>query len=419
MNVVLLSQFFAPEPVPKVHLLAGGLVLRGHAATVITGFPNYPFGRIYPGYRQRPWRREERDGVRVWRLPLYPDHSRSIVRRSLSYLSFAASASLLGPVCCGASDLLWAYDPSLTTGFPAWVISRIRHMPFVLDIPDMWPDTLAAVRVVTSQRILRWIGRVAKASYGQATAITVTSPGFKRLLVGRGILPDTIHVIPDWIDEKVYRPVLPNPELVERHGMAGRFNVVFAGNVGPAQALEVVIDAATLLRGVENVQFLVIGDGLDRAALARQARARALTNVRFVEQQPPELMPWFYASAGALLVHLKRDPLFAITMPSKVMAYMACGRPILCAVEGDAADIVRGAGAGLTCPSEDPAALAASIRTLHSMPRAALEGFGEAARRAFLTRYAPRLLLDEQVSIFNDVVARWNRGRKSKATGSR
>ena len=146
MRVLILSQWYAPEPDIKIHLLAKDLVSRGHRVISITGLPNYPQGRIYPGYHQRPWQWEEVDGVRVLRLPLYPDHSRSVERRSLNYLTFAASASLLGPLLCGPADVMWVYHPPLTVGIPAWWIGLLRRVPFVYEIQDMWPETLAAPR---------------------------------------------------------------------------------------------------------------------------------------------------------------------------------------------------------------------------------------------------------------------------------
>lgn len=406
MRVLILSQWYIPEPDIKIHLLGKDLVTRGHTVTAITGFPNYPQGRIYPDYHQRIWQWEEMDGVRVLRLPLYPDHSCSAVRRSLNYLSFAASASVLGPVLCGPADVMWVYHPPLTVGIPAWWIGLLRQVPFIYEIQDMWPETMAASGMMSSERTMAWLGRLAQFVYRQAVAITVISPGFKRNLISKGMPAEKIHVIPNWADEEIYRPVPRDEALAAEHGLAGRFNVVYGGNMGAAQGMHNVIEAATLLRDLPDVQFVLIGDGVDEDALRKMVRERQLDNVRFLGRQPAEDMPRFFALADVLLVHLKRDPLFEITIPGKTIAYLACGRPILCVVEGDAANVVRDAGAGLVCPPEDPAALAQAVRHLLTMPAEQREVMGQAARRAFLASYTRRILVDRYEALFKEVAGR-------------
>ncbi|MDB4948262.1 MAG: glycosyltransferase [Gemmatimonadetes bacterium] len=387
LRILLLSQYYDPEPF-KGDALGGGLVRRGHRVTAVTGFPNYPLGRTYEGYRQRPWQWERRRGVRVLRLPMYPDHTRSAVRRALTYGTFAASASTLGPALCGPQDVMWVYHPPLTVAGPALAISRLRRVPFVLEIQDLWPETLAATGMVGSPRLLGAVGRAAMALYRRASALVVISEGFKRNLAAKGVPADKVHVIPNWADEEVYRPVAPDPALARRWGLEGRFNVMFGGNLGPAQGLGTVLDAADRLRGLPDVQLVLVGEGVDREGLERSAAERGLTNVRFLPRQPPEAMPALYALADALLLHLRRDPLFEITIPSKTLAYLACGRPVLCAVPGDAAEAVLGAGAGVACPSEDPAALAEAVRTLHAMPSLRREAMGAAGRAAYLALYS-------------------------------
>ncbi len=404
MRVLLVSLFYDPEPNFKAGPLGFSLAARGHEVTALTGFPSYPHGRIYPGYHQRLWQFERRDGVRVLRVPLYPDHSRSAFRRALHYLSFAGSATLLGSVFCRDADVMWVYHPPLTAAIPAWWIGLLRQVPFVLEVQDIWPDTISVTGMVSNQRLLSWIGRLADFFYRRAAAIIVISHGFKSHLVARGIPSGKIHVIPNWADEDVYRPVPPVPDLEGAYGMTGRFNVIYAGNIGPAQALQTVLDAAVLLQDLPAVQFVLIGEGMDREDLKKQAQARGLENVRFLAHQPAERMPHFYAQADALLVHLKRDPLYEITIPSKILAYMACGRPILCAVGGDAADVVVQAGAGVVCPPQDPAKLANAVRRLVAMPPQAREALGRAGRRTFLDRYTRRALVDRYEGVLKGVI---------------
>ncbi|MGH8104006.1 MAG: glycosyltransferase family 4 protein [bacterium] len=403
MKIAILTQYYPPEPIPRPHELARGLAERGHEVVVITGFPNYPAGKLYPDTRLRLWKWESLDGIRILRLPLYPDHSRSVVRRVLSYGSFAVAAALLGSVMSGPVEVMFAEHPPLTIGLAAWVLGRIRRAPFLYKINDLWPESVEATGMVRSRQVLDLMGRLERFVYRRAAAIAVISPGFKANLVGKGVPPDKVHVIPHWADEFLYRPVPRDPDLARNVGMAGRFNVVFAGQLGLAQGLGVILDAAEGLSDLADVQFVLIGDGTDAERLRLAAAQRGLKNVHFLGRQPAERMPYFFALADMLLVHLKRDPLFEITIPGKISAYLACGRPILCAVAGDAADAVQHVGAGLVCPPEDPAALSQAVRDLYVMPGEKREAMGRAGRRAFLANYTRALSVTRYEALLTGV----------------
>jgi len=395
MRILILSQWYLPEPDFKIHLLGRSLAQRGHRVTAVTGFPNYPTGQLYPGYKIR-WRQwEQRDGVRALRVPLYPDHSWSGLRRILNYLSFALSASSIGAALCGPADVMWVYHPPLTVGIPAWWIGLLRRIPYIFNIHDMWPETLAATGMLPSSIAAKWLGKLARFVYRRAAAITVVSPGFRRNLIEKGVPADKIYVIPNWADEDVYRPVPRDEALAAEYGLSEHFNVMFGGNIGAAQAMENVLHAAERLRDIPAVQFVLIGDGVDAARLRQIAHEGDLYNVRFIGCQPAEQMPYFFAWADALLVHLKRDPLFEITIPSKTIAYLACGRPIITCTAGDAADVVREAGAGLVCPPEDPDALAQAVRELAAMPLEQRKSLGQAGRQAFLKNYTRAVLVEK------------------------
>lgn len=388
MNVLILSQYYPPEPDPKIHGLGLDLARRGHCVRVITGFPNYPHGRLYPGWRLKPWMRAPLDGLDVWRLPLYPDHSRSRLRRSLNYLSFAASASLGGPVLARGADVMWVYSSPLTIGIPAWWTGLWRRIPFVFNIHDMWPETIIATEMLEEGRIADWLEALGRFIYKRAAAITVISPGFKRLLIEKGVPKEKVHFLPNWAEEKVYRPLPRDEALAREFGFSDRFNIVFGGTMGPAQALDTVLEAAARLRDFPAIQFVLIGGGVEETRLRQKAASMNLPNVAFIGWQPEEMMPRFFALADVLLLHLRRDPLFEITIPGKTFVYLACGRPILCAVAGDTAEIVREAGAGLLCPPEDAGAMARTVRTFYAMPEAEKRALAERGRRAHLARYS-------------------------------
>jgi glycosyltransferase involved in cell wall biosynthesis len=302
------------------------------------------------------------------------------------------------------------YD-SLMTGISAWWIGLLRRVPFIYEVQDLWPETLMATGMLSSGRIFRQVGQLARFVYARAAAITVISPGFKRNLVGKGVPADKIHVIPNWADEDLYRPIPPDPALAAKYDLSGRFNIIYGGNLGAAQAMNNVIQAALLLRDLPSVQFVLIGDGVEESALRQAVNEYNLGNVRFLGRQSAAAMPSFFALADVLLVHLKRDPLFEITIPSKTLAYLACGRPILCCVAGDAAETVHNSGAGLVCSPENPQALAQTVRELYTMSPDQREAMGQAGRRTFLANYTRAVLMDRYEALFTTVAAQNTRGR--------
>jgi len=382
------------------HQMASDLLDRKHKVRAITAFPNYPLGRTYPGYRQRLWARDTVNDVPVVRLPIFPDHGRSVIRRTLCYLSFAFTASVLGPFFSGKPDVIWAYQPPLTVGIPALWLALLCRCPLVYEVQDLWPETLASTGMMDSTLAFRVLHAFARLVYRRSAAIIVPSPGMKKNLLAKGVPDSKVHVIPNWADETIYRPVPPDPQLAAAHGMSGRFNVVFGGNLGAAQGLETVLDAAERLADYPDIQFVLIGEGLERRRLETEVADRSLANVRFIGQQPVSSMPDFFALADVLLVHLRRDPLFEIMIPAKTQSYLACGRPILMAVGGDAANLIEDTGAGLTCRQQDPRAMADAILRLKGMPLEERTQMGNCGRRAFEERFRRRVLVDQYEHLF-------------------
>ena len=417
MRILILTQYYLPEPLPKMHEFALGLRERGHEVVVVTGFPNYPQGRFYPGVRLRPWCRDRVDGVPVIRLPLFPDHSRSAVRRVLNYSSFALAAMFVGTLLCGRVDAMFVEHPPLTIGVVAWFVRWVRGAPYLYAVNDLWPESVTACGMVENRVFIRFMQWLERFTYARANRIAVISPGIKENLLGKGVPGQKVEVIPHWADESLYRPETPDPALARELGMAGRFNVVFAGQMGLAQALDVVLDAATELSDLPDVQFVLVGDGTDSDRLRRAAQERGLANVRFIGRQPAVRMPHIFAASQVLMVHLRDDPLFRITIPSKTMAYMACGRPLLMAVEGDAADLVRSTGAGVISPSENGKELAEAVRRLRAMPSEERENMGRVGREVFLASYSRRVLLDRYEAILTGL-ARGKSPRTEKTCGS-
>jgi len=407
MRILLLTQWFDPEPTFKGLLFARELQRRGHAVQVLTGFPNYPGVKLYPGYRIRPWRREILDGVPVVRVALYPSHDRSAWRRMLTYATFALSASVFGPLLVKRPDVVYAYHPPATVALPALVMKTLRRCPVVYDIQDLWPDTVRATGMLSSRRILGMLGRWCNFVYRRVDSLTVLSPGFRAVLLSRGVDPGKVRVIYSWCDEERIATPGRDSELARELGFAGRFNIVFAGTMGLAQKLEIVLEAARICREkCPAARFVFVGGGIERARLEGLARGMALDDVAFLDHRPVEQIGRILALADVLLVHLQDDPLFCITIPSKAQAYMAAGRPILMAVRGDAAELVDRAGAGLCCEPENALALADAVARMSAMPRAELDAMGAAGKSFYRRELSLRAGVDRFEEAFHAAVQR-------------
>ena len=417
MRILILTQWYPPEPQVLMSELPQTLQSFGHDVTVLTGFPNWPSGKLYPGYRLKHWQKEVLDGVSLIRVPLYPDHSRSALKRILNFVSFAVSAALLGPLLAKRTDVIHVVHPPVTVALPAWLISRLWGIPFTYEIQDMWPETLRATGMMNSERALALVDRFAKWVYKRAAAIRVISPGFRDDLLRKGVAPEKVRVISNWVDTGFYKPVEPDLELARELGLAGRFNIVYAGAIGLAQGLDTVLDAASLLQDLPGLQFVLIGDGVEAPRLKKITQARQLQNVRFLGRYPVDAMPGFYALADVLLIHLRDDPLFRITIPHKTITCLASGKPMLAAVEGDAAEMVRSAGAGLTCPPSDPKALADAARQFFTMASAERDEMGQNGRRIACELYGREYLVGQIGQMLEAVVKEHTTRGKPRARG--
>ncbi|MEH6452567.1 MAG: glycosyltransferase family 4 protein, partial [Psychromonas sp.] len=357
IRVLLLTQWFEPEPTFKGMDFARELVRQGFEVEVVTGFPNYPGGNIYPGYKLKWLQRELIEGVQVTRVPLYPSHDEGAIGRVLNYVSFAASSLFYGLFAAKRPDVIYAYHPPLTVGITAVLLRLFRRVPVVYDVQDMWPDTLRATGMFSNERALKVVSSICNWVYRRVDQLVVLSPGFKRLLIARGVPESKIELIYNWCAEQS----LAAPQGVTPVSLfsSDKFTILFAGNMGKAQSLDAVLSAAALLQqNAPQLQFVFLGGGVDVKRLQQFASAERLTNVIFLPPVSMAEVGSYLCAADALLVHLKKDPLFTITIPSKTQAYMAVGKPILMAVDGDAADLILDSNCGQVAESENPQAIA-------------------------------------------------------------
>jgi colanic acid biosynthesis glycosyl transferase WcaI len=405
IKVLLLTQWFDPEPTFKGLVFAKALQEQGFDVEVLTGFPNYPGGKVYPGYRVRWIQREIMDGVHVTRVPLYPSHDQSALKRAFNYVSFLMSSLIYGLFFARRFDVIYAYHPPLSVGITASLLKVFRRKPLVFDVQDMWPDTLRATGMLGNERLLRFIGKVCDWVYRRSDAVVVLSPGFKNLLIERGVPAEKIEIIYNWADEKSLQApagVLPNdfPD-------ATRFKILFAGNMGKAQALDTILESAAILKANQSpATFILVGGGVETERLKLKSKELTLDNVQFIAPMPMNQVGTVLQAADVLLVHLRKDPLFKITIPSKTQAYMAAGKPILMGVDGDAAQLIVQSQCGWVVPSENAQALAEEVDKLINLTPNELKAKGDQAK----SFYERELSVMVGVKRFADIFRRLTRG---------
>lgn len=400
MKILVVSQYYWPESF-RVHDLVAGLRERGHTVTVLTGLPNYPTGRFSPGYGFLSIGRDTVDGVTVYRMPLIPRGYKQGWRLALNYLSFAVSACLLGPwYCRGPYDAIFVYQLSpVTVGLPALVLKRITGAPIVFWVQDLWPESLSATGAVQSKWILGLVAKMVRLIYRHCECVLVQSQGFVAHVMAMGVGAERIMYFPNWA-ESVYRPFKREAESFEQTEMPQGFRVMFAGNIGAAQSFDTLLGAAEHLRSRTDIHWVVLGDGHQRSWVEEEIIRRNLKGqIHLLGRFPVDAMPRYFAQANALLVLLRKDPLFAVTIPSKVQSYLACGRPIIAALEGSGAAVIRDSGAGIVCEPGDARGLAEAVCTLADMAADARERMGQQGLEYYRRHFERDMLLDRLESL--------------------
>ncbi len=403
-RLIFLTQFYDPEPAYKGQAFAEAVRDLGYDVEVVTGFPNYPGGKVYKGYRIRPWHRGTQNGVRVTRLALCPSHSASKFWRIINYVSFFISAFLYLCFTARGASLVYVYNPPLTVGLAA-AASRVMHRcPVIVDVHDLWPDTLPATGMISNPRILRWVDRAASWMYRRVQFIILHTNGFRETLLNKGVPADKMQSVIGWTNE--YSLSKTRPDGLQRLEAMPGLKLLYAGNMGPAQALEAVIDAAALLQQsgqAKVVSFCFMGEGISRQKLESKALELNLNNVVFLPRVEPEKVGFFLDAADALLVHLRADPLFEITLPSKTQAYMYAGKPILMAVNGEATGLITTANAGVVATPENPNSIANAVAVLSDLSSTERYKMGQRGRDYYLSKLSMKIGMERFEEIFSRV----------------
>lgn len=406
MRILFLTDNFPPEsnaPASRTFEHARVWAELGHDVTVITGFPNFPTGRIHDGYRNRPRAVESVEGIRVVRVWTYVRPNKGVFRRSLDYLSFALSAIPAGLIE-RRPDIVVGTSPQLLTVLAAWMLSRLRRAPCVFEVRDLWPESIVAVGAAKDGRGVRALGRLADFLYDHTEMIVAVTDSFEEILSRRGVPRAKIAVVKNGVDLELFSP-RPRENGVRNDLGVGpeTFLLTYAGTVGMAHGLSVVLDAAESSAGSE-LRLLVVGDGAEKERLEREARARGLKNVLFLPRQPRSRIPAILAASDAVLVHLRDDPLFASVIPSKMFEAMAMARPVILGAEGESAALVREAGCGIVVPPESPGAIVGAARRIAEDADLA-RSLGESGRRAVERSFSRRAAAIRMLGVLRDVAA--------------
>ena len=409
MNILIVTQYFWPENF-RINDLALGLKERGHKVEVLTGIPNYPEGTLFRGYRFLNRMRDNSNGINIVRAPLIPRGIGSRSLLALNFISFAVSASILGPILCkGPFDIIIVYEPSpITVGLPALVLKLIKSAPVMFWMQDLWPESLSATGAVRSKRILKLVESMVRFIYKGCDRILIQSRAFLDPIKRLGGDPKRVLYFPN-TSEKMYKPVTVEKKASERASLPIGFLVTFAGNIGAAQDFDTILAAAEYFKNHKNIKLVILGDGRMFQWVQDQVRVRDLENtVHLLGRHPAKAMPRYFSLSDALLVTLRKEPIFALTIPSKVQSYLACGKPIIAALDGEGARVVEDAGAGVICPTEDPKALADAILKLYNMPAKDREEMGRNGRRYYEKKFEREMLLDRFEGWMRELVSQKN-----------
>lgn len=403
MRVLVVSQYFWPEGF-RINEVSKSLVEKGVQVDVLTGKPNYPEGKIFEGYRAGGCQREQYCGANISRVPLIPRGKNSSIRLALNYLSFIVSGSVFGPWLKRGRkyDVIFVYGLSpLLLALPALFMGWLKKVPVVIWVQDLWPQSLSATGYVRNRFILWAVEQVVRFIYRHADLLLVQSRAFVEPV--RVLASSTpIKYYPNSVDGSFAVPATGKTPDVP--GLEGGFSVMFAGNIGAAQGVEVIVEAATLLKDNKDIQFVVLGDGSCRAWMLQQVADRNLTNLHLPGRFPVETMPGFMQKASALLVTLADREIFAATVPNKVQAYMAAGRPIIACLPGEGARLVVDAKAGVGVRAEDGKALAEAVLGLYRMSESERDEMGRNGRVYFHENFDHERLVDQLIDELREVV---------------
>lgn len=394
MKILLLTQYYPPEGGScSVHIgeMAEYLTSRGHDVTVVTGFPNYPEGKIYHGYRRRLMRSEMVNGVRVVRTFLFvTPERRSFGPRLKNYISFMVTA-ICGGLLSGPYELVYFYSPPLFLGLTAGLLGKLWGAPVVMELNDLWPRAPISLGVIKKPWQIRLALHLERLVYNWSTKIFAYSKRMRQEIIKAGAPKGKVEIHNLWIDTNFFLPasIEVGAAIRKEYGLNEQFIGMYTGLAGMAQGLDTLVNAAEILkmRGTKNIMIVIVGGGPERDNLIAEAEEKRLKNILFIDQQPRERMSAFMAASDLLISHLRKAPHRVGTIPAKILAYMCAAKPVLVGAEGEAADLVEHSQCGLAIPPDNPQAMAEAIMKMKNMGKKRLELYGKTAREVVEREY--------------------------------
>ena len=371
--------------------------------TVVTCAPNHPQGRVYEGYRNRIYQREIKDGISVVRVWTFVTANEGFFKRTLNYISYMCSAVIFS-LFLPKADVVLSTSPQFFNGLAGYFVGKMRRIPWVLEIRDLWPESIVAVGAIKSHTVIKMLEWVERFAYRKADRIVPVTDSFKAYMLEKGIEASKIAVVKNGVDLAQYRPVDGAPVLAKELGLTGKFVVSYFGTHGMAHHLETIFDAARRLSHSPNIVFLMVGDGAERQMLVRMRDTMGLTNVMMLDQQPKSRMPEFWALSDVSLVLLKKSDLFKTVIPSKIFESLAMAKPIVLGVEGESADLLRAAQAGLCIEPEDADQLVTRVLEL-SRDTELCRRLGRNGRK-FVMEQFDRIVLARKLASMIEMVCR-------------
>ncbi|HEY76424.1 MAG TPA: glycosyltransferase family 4 protein [Thermoflexia bacterium] len=408
MRVLLITAYFPPDTGSAAHLfyeLGKALVACGLEVLVITALPGYHAQGDLSRYRGRFWLEETLDGVRVARTDVWRFFRNAPIGRGLWQFSCALNFAVRGLVL-PTPDVALVYSPPLPLGLTAWMFQRLRRVPFILNVQDLFPQSAIDLGVLKNALLIRLFRSLERFVYHRADLITVHSPGNQEYIVGCGIDKAKITVVHNWIDTEFIRPGERRNAFSRQYGLDGKFVVSFAGVIGYSQDIDVVLEAADLLRGWPEIHFLIVGDGVEKVRLEQKAREMGLPNVQFLPMQPRHRYPAVLQASDVSLATLHAEVATPV-VPSKILSIMAAGRPVIACMnlDGDAPRLIEEAQCGYALPPEDPQALAEAVLTLYR-DAALREQFGLNGRRYAEKYLSVQAGADRYIRLFERLLAK-------------
>jgi len=400
LNILIVSQYFYPENF-RINDFAQEFQSRGHNVTVLTGTPNYPTGKYFDGYGVFKKNREIYNDIEIFRSPLIPRGSGTSIRLALNYFSFIVGGIFTSFYLLNKKfDIIFVFEPSpITVCIPAIFIKKLKKVPICFWVLDLWPESVVSAGNLKTGIIPKLINPVVKFIYKYSDKILVSSRGFVDSIIVKGINKNKVAFFPQWA-ETIFKPIKYKPYLL---GSVPKnsFKIMFAGNIGEAQDFPSIIETARILKDNLNIQWVILGGGRKEEWVKSKIKEYKLEKTfHLLGSFPLEMMPAYYSQADCMVFSLKKEYIFSITIPAKVQTYLACAKPVIAMIDGEAAKLIDDADAGLSCPSESPGLLAKNIETLSLLNPSELDKLGQNALAHYKKEFERSMLMDKMENIF-------------------